>query len=185
MPPDNHTREIAARLKGLRDALDFTIEDFAARAHVSVDEVRSYEEGDTEVPVSYLFEVAKAFDVDLTALLTGDNAHLRGYSLVRAGKGLSVDRRKAYKYKSLAYRFFRPSMEPFIVTVPFAEDAELSFNSHPGEEFIYMLEGRLEITLENDVLVMEPHDSLYFSSKTAHALRALDGQDATFLDVII
>lgn len=185
MAPDNHTREIAARLKGLRDALDISIEDLAARTGYGVDEARSYEEGETDIPVSYLFEVAKTCNVDLTALLTGDEAHLKSYSLVRAGQGLSVERRKAYHYKSLAYRFFRNSMEPFIVTVPYADDAERSFNSHPGEEFIYMLEGKLEIVLDDDVLVMEPHDCLYFDSKTPHALRALDGKDAMFLDVII
>ncbi|MFW5734604.1 MAG: helix-turn-helix domain-containing protein [Oceanidesulfovibrio sp.] len=177
--------DIAARLKGLRDALDCTIEDFATRIGVGVDEARSYEEGATDIPVSYLFEVAKSCNVDLTALLTGDEAHLKSYSLIRAGQGLAVERRKAYHYKSLAYRFFRNSMEPFIVTVPFAEDADPSFNSHPGEEFIYTLEGRLEIVLQDDVLVMEPHDCLYFDSKVPHALRALDGQDAVFLDVII
>ena len=88
---------------------------------------------------------------DLTAILTGDDAHLQGYSLVLDGQGLNVDRRKAYKYQALAYRFHKPHMEPFLVTVPPKEESELEFNRHLGEEFIYMLHGRLEVRLGDDV----------------------------------
>ena len=54
-----------------------------------------------------------------------------------------------------------------------------------GQEFIYMLKGKLEISLGSTVHVLEAGDSLYFTSRTPHALRGLDGQPAEFLDVII
>jgi quercetin dioxygenase-like cupin family protein len=76
-------------------------------------------------------------------------------------------------------------MEPFIVTVPAKQESELEFNRHLGEEFIYMLRGRLEVRLGDDVVTLSPHDSLYFSSRTPHAMRGLDGEEAEFLDVII
>ncbi len=178
-------KDIAMRLKGIREVTGFTPADLAEKTGVTAEQVMEYESGRKEIPVSYLYEVAKACGVDLTALLTGGEAHLVSYSLVRAGQGLSVDRRKAYKYQALAYRFHKPAMEPFIVTVPPKAESELEFNRHLGEEFVYMLKGRLEIRLGDEVLVLEPHDSLYFSSRTPHALRGLDGQDAEFLDVII
>ena len=178
-------REIAMRLHGIREATGLSPEALAEASGVTVQDVLAFESGDREIPVSYLYEVAKACGVDLTALLTGDEAHLQAYSLVRDGQGLSVDRRKAYKYQALAYRFHKPAMEPFLVTVPPKEESEMEFNRHLGEEFIYMLRGKLEVRLGDDVLTLEPHDSLYISSRTPHAMRGLDGAEAEFLDVII
>ncbi len=177
--------EIAKRLKGLRDALDLTPESLAEQTGFPRDKVELFESGTVEIPVSYLFEVSKASGVDLTVLMSGKEAHLHNYSLVRKGKGMSVERRKDYDYKSLAYRFADSRMEPFLVTVPPKEEKDLAFNEHPGQEFIYILRGRLEIRLGDDILHMEEGDSLYFTSRTPHALRALDGSEAEFLDVII
>ena len=178
-------KDIAPRLRGLRDAMDMTVEEMAAQLDVPSADVRKYESGENEIPVSYLFTVAQVFQVDLTVLISGKEAHLHTASLVRAGKGMSVERRKDYDYKSLAYRFVGRKMEPFIVLVPPKEKDALTLNEHPGQEFIYMLEGRLEITLGSTVYVMEAGDSLYFTSRTPHALRGLDGRPARFLDVII
>lgn len=178
-------KDIAPRLRGLRDAMDLTVEDMADQVGASPSDVLKYESGDSEIPVSYLFNVAQAFQVDLTVLISGKEAHLHTASLVRAGKGMSVERRKDYDYKSLAYRFVGRKMEPFIVTVPPKDQDALTFNEHPGQEFIYVLKGKLEISLGQAVHVMEPGDSLYFTSRTPHALRGLDGQPAEFLDVII
>jgi len=176
--------EVAKRLRGLREALDISVEELAKKTGVSPEDVLRYELGQEEIPVSFLFEVAKVCGIDLTVLIAGKEAHLKEYCLVRKGEGLSVERRKSYGYKSLAYKFTGRKMEPFLVTVPPKTENELEFNVHPGQEFIYMLEGKLEIRLDKDVLELEPGDSLYFSSELPHALRGVGGE-AKFLDVII
>ncbi|MFW6323771.1 MAG: helix-turn-helix domain-containing protein [Desulfovibrionales bacterium] len=177
--------EIAPRLRALREALNLEADDLAARAGVTAEKVLSYESGESEIPVSYLYLAAQACGVDLTVLLSGGDAHLKEYSLVRSGKGLSVERRKDYQYKSLAYRFTHRRMEPFLVTVPPKEEQDLTYNSHPGQEFIHLLDGSLEIRIGENVLTLEPGDSLYFNSHLPHALRGLDGKEARFLDVIL
>jgi transcriptional regulator with XRE-family HTH domain len=177
--------EIAPRIRGLRDAVGLSVAELAEKTGLSVSEVERYESGDAEIPVSFLFEVAKICGIDTTVLISGDEAHLTNYSLVRAGGGLSVDRRKEYAYKSLAHRFVGRRMEPFIVTAPAGNGGESAFSHHPGQEFIYVLEGRLEVTLGEKTLELNENDSLYFDSRTPHALRGLDGKDAVFLDVII
>ncbi len=185
--PDSSTpayEDIARRLYGLRDAMDMDQKDLALKTGFTPEQVQLFESGTTEIPVSYLFEVAKVCQVDLTVLMSGKEPHLHNYSLVRSGKGMSVERRKDYDYKSLAYSFANSRMEPFLVQVPPKEEKDLVFNAHPGQEFIYILEGRLEIRLNDQTLVMEPGDSLYFTSRTPHALRGLDNSEARFLDVI-
>ncbi|ACV68108.1 helix-turn-helix domain-containing protein [Desulfohalobium retbaense] len=178
-------QEIAPRLRGLREALELETEEMAADLGVDADTVRNYESGAGEIPVSYLFQVAQQYDIDLTVLISGDEAHLHNYSVVRKGRGMSVERRKDYDYKSLAYRFTGRRMEPFLVSVPPKSDDALTFHEHAGQEFIYMLEGRLEIRLGTNTEILDPGDSLYFSSRTPHALRSLSEQPAQFLDVII
>ncbi|WP_461208960.1 helix-turn-helix domain-containing protein [Desulfocurvus sp. DL9XJH121] len=178
-------KEIAPRLAGLRDALDLDVPGMAERLGVEAETVAAYESGTIEIPVSYLYHVAKVCGVDLTVLVSGGEAHLKSYSLVRAGEGLCVERRKEYDYKSLAYKFTGRRMEPFMIKVPPKDAGAAKAVTHPGQEFIHMLGGRLEITLDGEKMELVPGDSLYFSSHTPHALRALGDEDAEFIDVII
>ncbi|GAB7081354.1 helix-turn-helix domain-containing protein [Megalodesulfovibrio paquesii] len=178
-------KEVAARLKGLRDALDWSAETMAAKSGASLEDVLQYESGTCEIPVSHLFKVAQAAGVDLTDLLSGHEAHLRRFTLVKKGQGAPVERRSAYNYLSLASRFTHRAMEPFLVTVPPCSRDDLHRNAHPGQEFCYLLEGRMEVLLEGEAVIMEPHDSLYFNAMIPHAMRGLDDAPATFLDVII
>ncbi|OEU68734.1 MAG: DNA-binding protein [Desulfovibrio sp. S3730MH75] len=178
-------KDIAPRLRGIRDAVDMTVEELAEKVGVEADLVGKYESGDIEIPVSYLMDVAHVCGVGLTALISGSESHLNNYALVRKGKGFDVDRRKDYAYKNLASTFVGRRMEPFMIEVPAKESFDLSFTTHRGQEFIYVLEGRLELRLDDSVLELEVGDSLYFDSNTPHALRGLDGKPARMLDVIL
>lgn len=184
-PSTSFDSDIARRIKDLRDALNLSAEELAGRVGAPVADVLAYEAGERDVPVSYLNALAKATGVDLMALITGSEAKLHQYCLVRKSEGLAVNRREAYKYQTLAYRFSRPTMEPLLVTVPPRGAHEMEFNHHAGEEFIFLLEGRMEVVLGKETMILNPQDSLYFSSTIPHAMRALDGKEAKFLDVII
>jgi len=177
--------DIARRLHELRDSLGLSREELAAKAQVGVEDIARFESGTVEIPVSFLFKVARACNIDTTALISGGEAHLHGYTVNRKNEGLAVERRQDYRYRSLAYRFAGRFMEPFVVVVPPKEESELKFHSHEGQEFIFQLRGRLELRLGEEVVILEPEDSLYFDSRLPHALRGLDGADAEFLDVII
>ena len=79
-------------------------------------------------------DVAHLCGVGLTVLISGSEAHLTNYALVRNGKGLNVDRRKDYDYKNLASTFVGRRMEPFMVEVPAKEVADMNFTTHRGQE---------------------------------------------------
>ncbi len=176
--------EIAPRLLGLRESVGLTVEELAAKVGVRPQTVALYEEGESEIPVSYLKDVAAACGVDLTALIAGHEAHLHDYTIVRQGQGLSVARRADYDYLHLASRFTHKRMEPFLVTVPPKDENELVWNEHGGQEFIYMLKGTLEIWLDQRRHELVAGDSIYFDSTIPHALRGLNEEEAVFLDVI-
>ena len=178
-------KEIAPRLFGLRESLGLTPVELAHKINADPELVENYEKGDREIPVSYLMDVAHACGVNLTELLSGDEAHLNRYTVVRSGEGLSVTRRKDYDYKNLAFRFTGRCMEPFLVKVPPKEREDVNKIEHKGQEFSYLLEGRLELHLGDDILILEPGDSIFFSSSIPHGLRGLDGKQAVFVSVII
>ncbi|AUS95831.1 transcriptional regulator [Clostridium thermosuccinogenes] len=179
-------RQIAERLKELRNIAGLSPEDLAAQLKIPVDTYKEYESGEVDIPVSFLYKVASMFNVELTALLTGEGPKLHTYSLVRAGKGVSIERRKEYKYQSLAYNFANKKAEPFLVTVePEDESTEVRYNSHTGQEFNYVLEGRMKVIIDGHEVVLNEGDSLYFDSGINHAMRALDNKPAKFLAIII
>lgn len=177
-------KEIAYRLRGLRDALGISQDEMAQKLDMTIASVMEFESGEIDIPVSYVFSVAKTFNMDPTVLMSGGESHLQNYSLVKKNKAMAVDRRKDYDYHSLAYRFAGRKMEPFWVTVPPKEESEMTFNEHPGQEFIHILEGRLEVILGSKKIIMESGDSLYFDSHIPHAMRGLDNKNAKFLDVL-
>ncbi|QGY39079.1 cupin domain-containing protein [Pseudodesulfovibrio cashew] len=178
-------KDIAPRLIGVREGIGWTVEEMADLLGVSAEKVTQYESGTEEIPVGYLLDVSRLCRVDLTTLISGREPHLKSYSLVRKSEGFSVDRRKDYDYKSLGYKFAGREMEPFLITVPPKSGDDMAETSHRGQEFIYVLEGRLEVRLAGEPLIVEAGDSLYFNSETPHALRGLDGKDVKFLDVIL
>lgn len=178
-------KQIGERLKGLREALDLTTEDVAKTCGITKEKYEQMESGDTELSVSTLQKIAKTYGVELDALMFGEEPHMSGYFLTRRGKGLSVERRKAYKYQSLASGFRGRKADPFIVKVdPKPDDTFLEKNSHGGQEFDMVLGGRMELTIGNKVLTLDKGDSIIFDATQPHCMRALDGKTVTFLAII-
>ncbi|WHH60278.1 XRE family transcriptional regulator [Petroclostridium sp. X23] len=179
-------RLIAQRIKELREISGCSIHELAQEFNISNELYEQYESGNTDIPVSFLYEIANKFNVELSAILTGDAPKLHTYALVRKDKGVGVERRRQYKYQSLAYNFIHKKAEPFLVTVdPSPEDAPISMNTHPGQEFNYLIEGSLKIIINNHEIILNEGDSLYFDSNYKHGMKALNGKPAKFLAIII
>lgn len=178
-------KQIANRIKELREIFEVPLEALAKDFDISPSLYESYESGTVDIPVGILTQIAHRFDVELASLLTGQEPKLHTYSLTRKGKGVTVERRKAYKYLSLAHNFINKKAEPFLVTVePNSEDTPISLNEHPGQEFNYVLEGSMKIVIGGRELILEEGDSLYFDSKVSHGMQALNGKAAKFLAII-
>lgn len=178
-------KEIAARVQDLRDIAGVTQEQVATDLGLPLETYAAYESGESDIPVSVLYQIASRFGVELTALLTGEEPRLHSYCLVRQRKGVEVERRQEYGYQSLAYNFSHKKAEPFLVTVEPKPDQEIHLNSHPGQEFNYVLEGTLKLVLDGHELVLNAGDSLYFDSSLKHGMMALGGTPAQFLAIIL
>ena len=182
---DEQIKQIAERLRGLRDVLELTAEDIARDCDISAEEYRLAETGDYDISVSMLQKIARHYGIALDALMFGEEPKMSSYFLTRAGKGTSIERTKAYKYQSLAAGFMNRTADPFIVTVEPKPDVPIHYNSHIGQEFNLVLEGRMLISIDGKDLILNEGDSLYFNSKLPHGMKALDGKTVRFLAIIM
>ena len=77
-------------------------------------------------------------------------------------------------------------MEPFYTEIaPLPEGKNHAKNVHDGQEFIVVMIGVLEITIDDKVIVLKPGDSIYFDTTHPHCMRALGNETVKFLTVII
>lgn len=181
---DEQIKQIAERLRGLREVLELTTEDIARECELSAEEYRLAETGEFDISVSMLQKIARQYGISLDALMFGEEPKMSSYFLTRAGKGTSIERTKAYKYQSLAAGFMNRSADPFIVTVE-PNEAPIHYNSHSGQEFNLVLEGRMMVSVDGKELILNEGDSLFFNSKLPHGMKALDGKTVRFLAVIM
>ena len=183
---NDQIKEIAQRLHGLRDAMNLSVAELAEVCHVTEFEYLGYESGNNDISVSALQSIAKHCNVELTALLFGESPNMTSYFLTRAGLGTAMERSKAYKYQSLAAGFAQRKADPFIVTVePKPENKPMHINSHEGQEFNYVLEGSMLLSINGKELTLHEGDSIYFNSAKKHGMKALNGKPVKFLAVII
>jgi transcriptional regulator with XRE-family HTH domain len=179
---------IAERIKGLRDIYGKSQQQMAEELGIPLEKYERYESGAEDIPVGVLYQIAHKFNLELSALLIGEEPRLHTYSLTRKDRGISVERRKDYKYQNLAYNFIHKKAEPFLVTVEpdiDGNNSEPNFNSHPGQEFDYVLEGTLQITLGNHEIILNEGDSLFYDSSVPHRMKALNNKAAKFLAIIL
>ena len=179
---DEQLKQIGERLRGLRDALDLTAQEVADTCGISLDKYEKIENGEVDITISNLMKIAKKYGVSADALMFAEEPHMRSYTVVRKGQGLSVERTKAYKYQSLASGFSDRKAEVFIVTVePKPEAHTIYKNTHPGQEFNLVLEGSMELFINGKTIILEEGDSIYFDSTKPHGMKALGDKAVRFL----
>lgn len=178
-------QQIGERLRGLRDVLDIPAEDVAQLCDLDIDTYLKMENGEGELSISSLQKISKKYGIALDVLLFGEEPHMSHYFLTRNGQGMSVERRKAYKYQSLASGFRGRSADPFMVTVePKPDDVPIHLNSHQGQEFNYVTSGTLQLTIGKKTLMLNEGDSIYFDATQPHGMKAVGDKAAQFLAII-
>ena len=177
-------QEIGQRLSALRNIAEMTPEAFCEKTGITAQELAAYEKGELDFSFSFLYKAARILGVDVIDLMSGDSPNLSDWSIVRKGEGYSIDRRAAYKYNHLAFTFRNKKAEPFMVTVEPKEEKP-ALHSHDGQEFNWLISGRMKFYISNAEYILEPGDSVYFNSSIPHAMQALDNTSVQFLAVVI
>ncbi len=183
-----NVKEIGARLKEMRHVAGKTPSEVAAVNGMSEEEYLACENGERDFSVTFLHRCARLLGVGLTDLLSGEGALLSTFTVCRRGEGLPLERRKGFVYEHLASNFKGRMTDPFLVTARYSEEeqnAPIPMSRHEGEEFDYILTGRLKVSVAGHVETVGPGDAVYYNSREEHGMIAVDGQDCTFLAMVI
>lgn len=178
-------KEIALRIREIRESCEMTQEEAAKHLGIPYETYIEYENADLDIPISVLYDMAKIFKVDLTDLLTGKTPRLHNYCFVKDGEGVEVERYKGYSFQSLAFNFINKKVEPLLVTIEPEENKKMSLVTHSGQEFNYVIEGKLMVILGGDEIEMSKGDSIYFDPAIPHGQMAICGKKAKFLTIIL
>lgn len=175
-------KQIALRVRELREILDMTTAEVANLAGIRQDLYCDYENGNIEITVSDLYSIAAALQIDPTALLTGETPKMGLYTIVRNGQGEDLERHQGYTFSSLAANYAGRDMEPMLVYLK-NDVKEVEIVQHNGQEFNYVLQGTIKVNIGSKVFELNQGDSIYFNSTIRHSQSAVT-PTATFLAVI-
>ena len=181
-------KEIAERIFELRSIIGLSAEEVAKAVGVPFELYLEYEAGTKDFPFSFIYHCAETFGVDMVEILTGESPHLSGYTLVRKGAGLPMTREEGFDYFHLAARFKNKLTEPFLVRAPYREHQQgqpIELATHEGQEFNFIISGRMRFTYEGRIEELDPGDSVYYDSGKPHGMIATGGEDCMFLAVVI
>ena len=175
------------RLKAAREKQGFTLEEVASRTEIPVDVLTQMEAGEAFLPLGQLIKLSKALSLKMAELISAGE---EPFTIVRANQRLSFTRfgkakqaKHGYEYESLAPNKKDRLMEPFIVTLnPAAADEP---SSHDGQEFIYVLEGEMEVLIDDTRDVLRSGDAIYYDSTSMHLVKAHGDKPAKILAVLI
>lgn len=179
-------KQIGQRLRGLREALDLSAEEFASSCQIPIEDYEAYESGEKDMTISTLKAIGERYNIDTMVLLYDNKPRMSSYFLTRKGKGLSIKRVETYKYQTLSAGFNNRKADIFEVTIePKVAEYPLHLSQHTGQEFNLILEGRMKIQIDGKDLILEEGDSIYYDSSKSHGMQPLDGKRVRFLSVIL
>ncbi|GHU33724.1 transcriptional regulator [Spirochaetia bacterium] len=174
--------DIPARIKELREVLELSAFDVANEAGIPYETYLQYEAGTHDIPVSALYHIAARLDVDATVLLSGEDPKMDSASVCRAGQGIHIERFPGYEFASLAYNFKHRTLEPLLVSLD-PEQEPAAPVSHFGQEFNYVIEGKVEVIVGDRHHLLLAGDSIYFDATLPHAQHAV-GSPTRFITII-
>ena len=178
---------IGRKVRNLRQRLQLTASEVAAEAGVSTGMLSKIENGGTSASLSTLQALARALNVPITSFFA-DFEERRDCSYVRAGQGVSIERRgtkAGHRYELLGHSLSGDIVvEPYLITL--SEDADpYALFQHEGVEFIYMLTGRVVYRHADKLYPMAPGDALFFDAGAPHGPEELVERPMTYLSIII
>jgi transcriptional regulator with XRE-family HTH domain len=175
-------------IRDIRLKHGLTIADVAGLAGISRGMLSKIENAQTATSLDTLSRLAQALGVSLAMLFRSYDVKGGSAQLVKSGEGMEVVRRgtrRGHTYQLLAYdQGPTKTFEPFLITIDHASEVFPLFE-HPGNEFIYMLEGEIEYRHGQNTYVLTPGDALTFRGDIPHGPERLIQCPIRFLTVLM
>lgn len=183
--------KLGSKITTLRTAHHLSSQDLADRCGCDVSVIEELEAGELPPSLAPLIKITRALGVRLGTLMDDDEnlgpAYIDRAQMEEVAKVKTLETASDagdLSYFSLAAG--RPSrhMDPFVITVDPSGATDHELVGHEGEEWLFGMEGSIEIEYGKDVYVLHPGESIYYDCIVPHQVRAHDGQKAKFLAVV-
>jgi len=185
---DFKIKEMAGRIKELREIEGLSVEDMAKKTAVTVEEYVSCENGESDLNFAFIYRCALAFNVDVTDIIEGYSPKLKSYTVTRRGEGQRIEKAHGMTYYNLAYAFKNRIAEPLYVESVYSEEAQhkdIELTTHAGQECDLVISGHLKVQVGEHKVVLGPGDSIYYDSSTPHGMIAVEGENCTFYAIVL
>ena len=188
----NNSTIVGAKIKGIRESKNLSVEEIAERSGLSVDQINSIE-NDVNLPsLGPLIKIARALGVRLGTFMDDNDAlgpvvtrakDREAESSISFSNG-ATDARKHMEYHPLAQQKAGRHMEPFIIDINPTENQDFQLSAHEGEEFIYVMSGEVDVDYGKEKYTLSEGDSIFYDSIVKHHLHGAPGKSAKILAVV-
>ena len=178
--------ELGKNIKRIRLSKGMTLEQLSGKTEFSIGYLSKVENSAKGPPASTLIRIAKGLDVSISEIF-GETEVEDTYSLVKKNERMVIVRggtKFGYNYESLAYKFPKRAMDPYIITRPPHQKKDLAAFKHRGQEMLLILEGKMEYFIGNKRFLLEEGDCIYFDSSLEHWGNNIGDSDVKSLLII-
>ncbi|MGC7872690.1 helix-turn-helix domain-containing protein [Desulfosporosinus sp. SYSU MS00001] len=175
---------ISKQLKQVRLEKQLTLDELAKRTGFTKSLLSKIENNKVSPPLSTLMRITRALDVSLSELFRA--AEARRIEIVRGNQkaqrpSSTVD---GQRMESLVQGFPQQKFEPILVSIDNQASHEIKLYDHPGQEFIYVLSGKMKYVYGNEEYFVEAGDSLYFYADVPHGALPMQGEKVTYISIL-
>ena len=185
---DYKIREMAGRIRELREIVGLSSEEMARKTDVTLEEYLSCEQGEQDLNFAFIYRCAQVLGVNVTDIIEGYSPTLKSYTVTRMGAGQEIAQAHGMTYYNLAYAFQNRIAEPLYVRSVYDEEAQhrdIELTTHAGQELDIVVEGHLMVQIGEHREVLGPGDTIYFDSDTPHGMIAVRGRDCVFYAIVL
>lgn len=175
---------ISKQLKRVRLEKEFTLDELAQRTGFTKGLLSKIENNKVSPPLSTLMKITRALDVSLSELFRAAEA-ARRIKVVRQKRQKSLETSvDGYVMESLVQEFPDQKFEPVLVTIENPNTYQVKMYDHPGQEFIYVLTGKMKYLFGDEEYIVEAGDSLYFNASMPHGAVPILGEKVMYLSIL-
>ena len=181
---------IGAKIKELRTTQKMTLQDVANVTGFSTSLLSQIENNIISPPIATLAKIANFFDVRIGHFFAEEEDECP-YEVLRSNERSVMPRvvsedgsRHGYFFESLSVRKKNKKMDPFLLTLN-EQVTNTSTYSHNGEEFLFVMKGKAELLLDDQRILLNEGDSVYFDSNLKHRLLSVDSDEVKVLAVVV
>ena len=168
----NNNSALGSKIKGIRESRNLSVEEIAESSGLTVDQINSIENDENLPSLGPLIKIARAMGVRLGTFMDDNDAlgpvicrakDREKESSISFSNG-AVDARKHMEYHPLAQQKAGRHMEPFVIDINPEDKTEFNLSAHEGEEFIYVMNGEVEIEYGKEKYTLHEGDSIFYDS---------------------